>query len=62
MNTTLKTTFDWAAVITTIGTFVSWFPEIAGALGIVWWCYRIYETRLSTKILEQQLKRMHDGN
>jgi hypothetical protein len=56
MNDTAKTIFDWASIGTTLLAIIKWFPEIAGALGIAWWCYRIYETRLSIKLLKKQLK------
>lgn len=54
----LKTFFDWSAVITTIAALVSWFPAIAGALGIIWWCYRIRETRLAAKLIAKQLQQL----
>jgi hypothetical protein len=51
----LKPYIDWTSIVTTVGALVSWFPAIAGALGIAWWCYRIYETRLSIKLIKKQL-------
>lgn len=54
----LKPFFDWASVGITLAAIISWFPAIAGALGIIWWCYRIYETRLATQLLRKQLEQL----
>jgi hypothetical protein len=56
MNDTLKTFCDWLATTITLATLLSWLPHMAAALGVVWGCYRIYESHLNVKLLKKQLK------
>lgn len=56
MNTeTIKTFFDWGALGTLIATLASWLPGVAALLAVIWWAYRIHETRLQVKLLKKQL-------
>lgn len=39
----MKSTVDLAALVGTIAAILHWMPDLAGLVGFIWYCIRIYE-------------------
>ncbi len=62
IDPTDKTIIDVLSVGTGIGAFMSWLPELAAILTIIWTILRIYETDTVQRLLGKEIKNEQETN